>query len=289
VNRMCFHWFYQPLATYCLLFCFCVSPLSAQEPSSSEHDAFLNEVQEASFRYFAEQHNPYNGLVRDSATNRPNAAGSSPASIAGVGLALTAYPVAVERGWMSRATAQALTVRTLEYFLNQAPQHKGFFYHFLNFETGARVNHSELSPIDTALFLSGALFAAEYYDDTKIRDLARQIYERIDFPWMLNGGKTFAMAWAPETGFNRARWDVFSEGLLLYVLAIGSPTHPIPVESWREILRPAGSYRDYRLIQMPPLFTHQYPHIWLDLRGQNDGLADYFENSVNATRANRAF
>jgi hypothetical protein len=261
----------------------------AQEPAAVDHDSFLNEVEQSAFRFFEDHHNPHNGLVRDSAPNRPGATTNSPASIAGVGFALTAYPVAVERGWMSRASAYELTVRTLEFFLNNAEQHKGFFFHFLNFETGERVNHSELSPIDTALFLAGALFAAEYYNDAKIRDLVRQVYERVDFSWMLNKGKTFALSWSPETGFNKARWDHFDESLLLYVLAIGSPTHPIPVESWREILRPVGSYRDYRMIQMPPLFTHQYPHIWLDLQDQNDGLADYFQNSVNASRANRAF
>lgn len=323
----------------------CSSCALAQGSPASDRDAFLNEVQEASFRYFAEQHNPHNGLVRDSAPNRPDAAGNAPASIAGVGFALTAYPVAVERGWMSRASAYALTLRTLDFFLHQAPQYKGFFYHFLNFETGERVNHSELSPIDTALFLSGALFASEYYDDAKIRELTQKIYERVDFKWMMNEGKShsssekpkvngaspninqfpprgnwgnpdyhqgkedksqdspgnllgkedgsqgkpLALAWSPETGFSKARWDHFDESLLLYVLAIGSPTHPVPAKIWREILRPVGSYRDYRLIQMPPLFTHQYPHIWLNLMGQNDGIADYFENSVNASRANRAF
>jgi len=274
----------------CYTLCALAFPMAvaAQEPPV-DHNAFLDEVQQSAFRYFEEQHYPYNGLVRDSAPNRPGVASNAPASIAGVGFALTVYPVAVERGWMSRASARELTVRTLEFFLRDAEQHKGFFYHFLNFETGERVGHSELSPIDTALFLAGALFAAEYYDDPKIRDLVQKIYERVDFPWMLNKGKTFALAWSPETGFNKARWDHFDESLLLYVLAIGSPTHPIPAESWREILRPVGSYQNYRLIQMPPLFTHQYPHIWLDLRGQNDGLADYFENSVNASRANRAF
>lgn len=266
-----------------------VSPLSAQDSSSINHDLFLDDVQRSAFRYFDEQHNPHNGLVRDSAFNRDARVNNAPASIAGVGFSLTVYPVAVERGWMSRASARMLTVRTLEFFLYHADQHKGFFYHFLNFETGKRANHSELSPIDTALFLAGALFAAEYYDDAKIRDLVEKIYERIDFSWMLNQGKTFALAWSPETGFSKARWDHFDESLLLYVLGIGSTVHPIPVESWREILRPVGSYQNYRLIQMPPLFTHQYPHIWLDLRGQNDGFADYFENSVNASRANRAF
>ena len=274
----------------CYALCVIDFPLAiaAPEPSAS-HEASLNEIQEKAFRYFEEQHNPYNGLVRDSAPNRPGGVSNAPASITGVGFALTVYPVAVERGWMSRASAHALTVRTLEFFLQNAPQHEGFFYHFLNFETGERVSRSELSPIDTALFLAGALFAAEYYDDAEIRDLVQKIYERVDFPWMLNKGKTFALAWSPETGFSKARWDHFDESLLLYALAIGSPAHPVPVESWREILRPVGSYRDYRMIQMPPLFTHQYPHVWLDLRGQNDGFADYFQNSVNASRANRAF
>jgi len=268
---------------------FCFPCFAEAKEISANHDAFLEEVQEKSFRYFQEQHNPHNGLVRDSAPNRPGAASGAPASIAGVGFALTAYPVAVERGWMSRASAYALTVRTLEFFLHDAPQHKGFFYHFLNFETGERENHSELSPIDTALFLAGALFAAEYFDDAKVRELAREIYERVDFPWMLNKGKHFALAWSPETGFSKARWDHFDESLLLYVLAIGSPSHPVPADSWQTVLKPVGSYRDHRMIQMPPLFTHQYPHVWLNLMGQNDGFADYFENSVNASRANRAF
>lgn len=250
---------------------------------------FLEEVQQSAFRYFAEQYHPYTGLVRDSAPNRPGATSNAPASIAAVGFALTSYPVAVERGWMGRDSARALTMRTLGFFLDHAQEHKGFFYHFLNFETGERLNHSELSPIDTALFLAGALFAAEYFDDPGIRDFVQRIYERVDFPWMLNKGKSFALAWSPETGFNKARWDHFDESLLLYVLAIGSPTHPVAEEAWRGILRPVGSYRNHRLIQMPPLFTHQYPHIWLDLRGQNDSFADYFENSVNASLANRAF
>ncbi len=264
--------------------------LPAEDDSASlSDDAFLEMVQEKSFRFFQHEHNPHNGLVRDSTSNHENGFDNAPASIAATGFALTAYGVAVEHGWMSRASAYTLTVRTLEFLLRQAAQHHGFFYHFLDIETGQRVSQSELSPIDTALCLAGALFAAEYFDDAKIRDLVRELYERIDFPWMTHGGKTLALAWSPETGFHKQRWDRFDESLLLYVLAIGSPTHPIPAESWKEISRPVGSYRDYRMIQMPPLFTHQYPHIWLDLRNKNDGLADYFQNSVNASLANRAF
>ncbi|HNX68141.1 MAG TPA: glucoamylase family protein [Candidatus Omnitrophota bacterium] len=272
-----------------LLGIFPSASFAGPETIDPARDEFLNTVQERAFRFFEQEVNLHNGLLHDSSPNCEGAAGNTAASIAGVGFALSAYPVAVERGWMSRAKAIALTERTLRFFLNEAPQEKGFFYHFLNVETGERANHSELSPIDTALFLAGALFAAEYFDDPKLRELAGAIYGRVDFPWMMNGGKTLALAWSPETGFSRQRWERFDESLLLYVLAIGSPAHPIPAESWREIQRPVGSYRDIRLIQMPPLFTHQYPHIWLDLRGKNDGLADYFQNSVNATLANRAF
>ena len=138
-------------------------PLSAQEPS---RDEFLDLVQRQTFEFFRQESNPYNGLVRDSAPNREGSVGNAPASIAGTGFALTAYPVAVERGWMSRQAASTLTVRTLEFFLRQAPQQRGFFYHYLHFENGQRANQSEISPIDTALFLAGALFAAEYLRTT---------------------------------------------------------------------------------------------------------------------------
>ncbi|MGI6241637.1 MAG: glucoamylase family protein [Candidatus Omnitrophota bacterium] len=255
----------------------------------AEDEAFLEEVQERSFRYFEEQVNPYNGLVPDSAPHQGHLKSRAPASIAAVGFALTAYPVGVERGWMERGKALELTRRTLEFFLNHADQERGFFYHFLDLETGKRAGKSELSPIDTALFIAGAIFAAEYYGDPGIRDLARRLYERVDFPWMTNQGKTFALAWSPESGFSRLRWDHFDESLLLYVLAIGAPGKPLPPEVWKAIRRPVGSYRNYRLIQMPPLFTHQYPQIWLDLKNKNDGFADYFENSVRATLANKAF
>lgn len=270
-----------------LFLVFCAPSLAA--PDSMAHDALLDKIQEQSFRFFHQEHEPANGLVRDSARNYEGGENNGPASIAATGFGLTLYPVAVERGWMSRMAARALTKRTLEFFLYQAPQEKGFFYHFLNPRTGERASRSEISPIDTAIFLAGALFAAEYFDDAEIRDLATKLYERVDFPWMMNQGDHFALAWTPETGFDKRRWDHFDESLLLYVLAIGSPTHPVPADSWNTILRPVGSYQHYRLIQMPPLFTHQYPHIWLDLRNKNDGLADYFQNSVNATLANRAF
>ncbi|MCM8775229.1 MAG: hypothetical protein NC930_02585 [Candidatus Omnitrophica bacterium] len=252
-------------------------------------EELLDLIQRKAFDYFVMENNPKNGLVQDRAHNFQKGAVRSAASIAATGFGLTAYGVGVERGWMDRSQAYDMVQRTLEFFLHQAPQEHGFFYHFLNMDTGARVGRSELSPIDTSLFLAGAFFAAQYFDSPSLKDLTKQIYERVDWDWMLHGGRTLALAWSPEGGFHKARWDHYSECLMMYLFAIGSPTHPIPASSWQAILRPVGSYQNYRLIQMPPLFTHQYSHIWIDFRNQKDGFADYFKNSVNASLANRAF
>ncbi|HTL47002.1 MAG TPA: glucoamylase family protein [Verrucomicrobiae bacterium] len=256
---------------------------------SPEDEDMLDQISRKAFDFFVQEADRKTGLVKDRANNFKRGAGNSPASIASTGFALTAWGVGAERGWIDRGTATELARRTLRYFLDEAPQEHGFFYHFLNFRTGARVKNSELSPIDTMLLLAGVLFAAEYFQDAEIESLAQKIYERVDWPWMMHGGDTLALAWSPEDGFSKYRWDHYSESMLMYLMAIGSPTHPIPAESWKKILRPVGSYGGYHVIQMPPLFTHQYSHIWVDFRNKNDGYADYFQNSVNATLANRQF
>ena len=252
-------------------------------------EQLLETIQRKSFDYFVSERDPKTGLVRDRADNFRGGLKAHPASIAATGFALTAYGLGVSRDWMDRRTAVKATRQTLSFFLNKAQHEHGFFYHFLDMKTGKRYGSSEISPIDTALLMAGALFAAEYYEDEEIRRLSQEIYERIDWKWMLNGGKTLALSWAPEQGFNRYRWDAYNELMIMLLLAIGSPTHALPPSSWDEIRRPVGSYSGYRLIQMPPLFTHQYSHAWIDFRDQNDGHADYFVNSVNATLANRAF
>lgn len=269
---------------------FILSPQPSQaapEPLSDE--AFLELIQRKSFDYFIQESNPVNGLIRDRAPNARTGTSRAPAAIAGVGFALTAYGVAVERRWMDRATALEKTRRTLEFFWKHAQQEHGFFFHFLDMQTGERSIQSEVSPIDTALFLAGALFATEYFQDEQIRSLTNQIYERVDWKWLLRDGKTLTMAWSPETGFTRHKWNHYNEGLILYLLAIASPSHPIPAESWQHLVRSSGSYGNHRLIASPPLFTHQYSHIWIDFRDKNDGFADYFKNSVEATLANRQF
>ena len=247
----------------------------------------LDEIQKRALDYFVRERNPQNSLIRDWAWNKP-VNSDSLFTIAGTGFALTAYGVGVERGWLDRGEAIAMTKIALRFLHDEAPTEHGFFYHFMN-DKGNPVNGTELSPIDTTLAVAGVLFAARYFDDPEIKSLANDIFNRIDWPWMLNGGKTFAMAWSPKNGFQKNKWNNYDESTLMYLLALGSPTHPIPAESWHAVHRRVGSYKSHRVTQCPPLFTHQYPHIWIDFRNKNDGFADYFENSKQATLAHRQF
>ena len=272
-----------------LAFCLCLQPPLGAKSVPLSDEQLLELIQKQSYGFFAREPSRRTGLVADRASNLSQGMISAPASIAATGFGLSALGVAEKNGWVEPAYARGLARRTLLFFLENAPEEHGFFYHFLNKETGERVKNSELSPIDTALFLAGALFIADYFDDPDLRNLAVKIYERIDFPWMLNGGEHLALAWSPEQGFSKYRWDHFDESLLLYILALGSPTHPIDPQSWKTLRRPAGSYGEMHIIQMPPLFTHQYPHLWIDFRDKNDGFADYFQNSVNASKIQRIF
>ena len=264
-----------------------------QNPFNREGDAFLDRVQKQTFRYFTDCVNPTNGLVMDKALNLPASEAfvdfsHSAASIAGVGFALTVYPVGVERGWMTRDSALALTRTTLKFFYDKMKHQHGFFYHFVDMHTGERAMNCEISSIDTAIFLAGALFAAQYFNDREIHELAEQLYSRVDWVWMCGGKKYVSMGWTPEKGFIPASWDHYSEGLLLYILALGAPEHPVSPELW-DFQRIWGRYRGHTCLINPPLFTHQFPQVWLDLRGKRDRYADYFESSRQATLANRAF
>jgi hypothetical protein len=263
--------------------------LYAQIELGLSDEALLEKIQKHAFLYFAEERQPETGLVKDHAFNLVDKPSLAQSSIAATGFGLAAYAVGAEHDWIDRQTAKDWTRQTLQFFLNQAQNEHGFFYHFLDPRTGKKTKHTELSPIDTAILLAGILFAAEYYEDPEIRQLADAIYERVDWNWMLNGGKSFALSWSPSEGFSKLRWDHYDESMILYLLALGSPSHPIPADTWKGLSRPVGSYKNYRLIQMPPLFTHQYSHIWIDFKNKNDGYADYFQNSVNATLANRQF
>jgi hypothetical protein len=253
--------------------------------ASSPDEQFLDKLEYDSIMYFAGESNPANGLVKDS--SRPGA----PCSVAAVGFALAAMCVGESRGWIDRSDAYDRVFKILKTFRDNVPTERGFYYHFLDMRTGARAWNSELSSIDTALFLAGALFAGEYFKGTEAEKIAGELYERVEWPWMLNGKKMLCMGWKPESGFLWYYWDTYSEAAILYALAIGSPTHPIPQDSWLAWSRPVGSYKDFKLVHSytGSIFTYQYSHAWIDFRGLYDGDIDYFINSREASRANRAF
>ena len=256
----------------------------------------LKKLQKDTFGYFLKETNTENGLVPDSTKE------NSPCSITAVGLALSCYPVAIENGLIERNEAVKRTLTTLKFFW-QSPQgkdinaigYKGFFYHFLDMKTGKRAWKSEVSTIDTTFFLAGVLACGQYFDkDTKdekeIRTLADALYRRVDWHWALNGGDLVSMGWKPEKGFLRYRWEGYSEALILYVLALGSPTFPVSAKSYKAWTK---SYRwkklyDIEFLYAGPLFIHQLSHCWIDFRGITDEYMlskgiDYFENSRRAT------
>jgi len=275
---------------------------SAAKLATSEI-AFLDSLQRDTFRYFWETTNPKNGLVPDRAP-RP-----SFASIAAVGFGLTSYLVGVERGYVTRQQAAERTLNTLRFFAN-APQsdqptgvagYKGFFYHFLDMKTGERFRQVELSTIDTALLLGGVLSAQTYFDqnnpaETEIRQLAGQIYGRADWTFFQVRPPSISMGWHPETGFIKADWKGYNEALLLYVLALGSPTHPVEPEVWTNWTKTYdwATFYGQTHVNFDPLFGHQYSHVWIDFREIQDPYMreqgiDYAENSRRATYANRAY
>ena len=259
-------------------------------------DAELRLLQQEAFGYFLHETSPINGLVID------KTAPDWPASIAATGLALAAYPVGVERGFMSRAAAVERTLKTLRFFWNspQGPEpdatgHHGFYYHFLNMRTGRRVWQCELSTVDSAFLLAGALTAGAYFDgktadEQEIRTLADELYLRADWQWAQNKGDTVTHGWKPESGFIKYRWEGYDEAMLLYILGLGSPTHPLPESSYAKWASTYEWKRCYGFdyLYAGPLFTHQLSHIWIDFRGIRDAFMrakgiDYFENSRRAT------
>lgn len=258
--------------------------------------AELEKLQRETFGYFVKEANPSNGLIADK--TQPGA----PSSIAAVGLALSSYPVGVVRGFMSRADAVQRTLATLRFFdasvqgtEADATGYKGFYYHFLDMRSGRRVWECELSTVDTAFLLAGMLTAAAFFlgdadDEREIRELADKLFRRVDWQWAQNGGVTVCQGWRPESGFLSYRWQGYDEAMFLYLLGLGSPTYPLPAESyaaWTSSFQWRRIY-GHELLYSGPLFTHQISHLWFDLRGLRDEYmrskdSDYFENSRRAT------
>ena len=271
-------------------------------PPDELSDADLEKLQLDSFQYFLDSTNPRNGLVADSTRE------GSPSSIAAVGLGLTAYPVAVERGFLSRRDAVERVGSTLRFFWEagqsesrDATGNRGFFYHFLDMTSGKRVWDCEISTIDSAYLFAGALTAAEYFQgadegERRIRELARAIHARADWDWARNGGDAVSLGWTPESGFLAGRWTGYSEALVLYVLGLGSPGKALPAESYRAW---TATYEWRTVHGIPflfagPLFIHQLSHVWIDFRGIRDEFMrergiDYFENSRRATLAQQRY
>jgi hypothetical protein len=263
---------------------------------SPERQKLLSELQSDAFKYFVNEVNPANGLVADCTKK------GWPSSIAAVGMALAAYPVGVEHNFISREEAIVRTLGKLRFFANSeqsksptATGYKGFYYHFLDMQTGRRAWQCELSTIDSTFLFAGMLSAAAYFDresaaENEIRALADKLYRRADWQWAINGGATLTHGWLPETGFLRYRWGGYDEALLAYILALGSPTFPLSFESFK---RYTSSYQwkriyDYEYLFAGPLFTHQFSHVWIDFREIQDEFMrqhdlDYFENSRRAT------
>lgn len=279
--------------------------------------AFSEELTERTFRYFWDTTDTERCLAPDRWPSNPFS------SIAATGFALTAYGIGAERGYVTRAEA-ALRTRDCLRFYWTAPQgpeaagktgYKGFFYHFLRNDDGTRFKTNELSTVDTSLFLGGALFAQSYYDrndpvEAEIRDLAEKIYARVDWTFVqrtrtgtqaanLANSHGITMGWKPEKGFETHDWVGYNEGMLVYVLALGSPTHPVGKDAWdkgwaADLEKDWGSYYGQQHLQFEPMFGHQYSHVWVDFRGIRDAFMrgkgiDYFENSRRATLAQRAY
>ncbi|WEN15601.1 glucoamylase family protein [Rhodanobacter sp. AS-Z3] len=267
-----------------------------------DDDALLERLQRAAFDYFVQTMNPQNGLIPD--TSRDN----SPVSIAVVGFALSAYPAAVDRGWIDRAEAVRRSLLALHFFADSdqsgsptATGYKGFYYHFLDIHSGQRVWQSELSMIDSALLIAGMLTAASYFQadnaaEAELRELVDALYRRVDWCWSQDGGDTIRQGWKPECGYLHYGWEGYSEAIVLYALAMGSPTHPVSADCY------AGWVATYQwenlygqdFLYAGPLFVHQFSQAWVDLRGIRDAFmrekcSDYFENSQRAVHVQRCY
>jgi hypothetical protein len=255
---------------------------------SPEDTAVLDDLQRRSFRFFEEQADPTTGQVRDRARTdgSPHDANHRDiASIASTGFGLTGLCIAAERGWLPRDEAVARARTTVLFLANQMPHEHGWFYHFVDAKTGARAWKSEVSSIDTALLMAGVLSARRCFSsDAALVGASDLVYRRIDFTWM---------GWRPESGFLAARWEHYCELMILYLLAIGSPTHAIPPAAWYAWSRPTVSFEGYSFIGgADPLFVHQYSHAWVDFRGRRESRAphiEWWQNSITATHAHKAF
>lgn len=255
----------------------------------------LDNIIKRGVSYFWEMANPNTGLVRDS-TKYPDE--PWPASIAATGFGLTALPIGAERGWLDNDAVYDRILTTLKFVRDNVEGKNGYFYHWVENSTGNRwvpegdYEPSEVSSIDTALLIAGALTAGEYYKGTKVEDIAHSIYENVQWDWLLSDDNIMYHGWSPERGFLPNRWSYYSEAMILYLLAMGAPNHSIPSEAWDAWSRPIKNLLTRRAYVYSPsesLFTYQFSHAWIDFRNKHDNYANYYQNSINAAYNNRDF
>ena len=266
-------------------------PANPPQPTflSPDDHQFLEELEQANFLYFVEQANPQTGLVRDRCNARVSAS-STVASIAATGFGLTALCIGHQRGFIALSDASAQVLATLRFLWKNMPVHRGFFYHWADINTGERTWNSEVSSIDTALLLCGVLTCRQHFPDSEIRELAHRIFNRADWTWLSEDTTLLPHGWTPEIGFLPYRWDLYSELMAMYLLGLGSYSHPLQADMWKAWKRTLFEYEGLRYIgSFAPLFVHQYSQAWFDFRNQRDQYADYFQNSVIATDVHRLF
>ena len=253
---------------------------------TAEDEQFLDDLQRRGIQFFIDEADPETGLMPD--RGKANGGGGDVASIASVGFGLTALCIGAERGWVPRQDVYDRSIRVLKFLRDKVPHAHGHFYHFLDMRTGQRVWDSEASNIDTAILMAGAITVRQLFPNTELASIVNELYQRVEWGWLVRPDGRLCMGWKPESGFIDAHWDQFNEGTLIFLMAMGSPTHPLPPEAWQSWERkPVMQYEGMTFLQCPPLFTQQFPQCWFDLRGLRDDSVDYFRNSQLATRAQR--
>jgi len=267
------------------------TPEPAMGPSTlaPEDDQFLEELEKANFLFFWEQGDAQTGLVKDrSRANPPDT--TTVASIAATGFGLTAICIGQQRGYVSMSDARERVITALRFLLKKMPTHRGFFYHWADVKTGDRIWDSEISSIDTAILLCGILTCREHFRYGEISKLAYEISRRVEWTWLSEDTTLLPHGWSPEGGFLPYRWDYYSELMMMYLLGLGSSSHPLPADAWNAWKRTTFEYDGLRYIgSFAPLFVHQYSQAWFDFRGKRDHYADYFRNSITATEVHKRF
>jgi len=269
------------------------SPASTAQSGSlsNEDDQFLDELEKTTFQYFWDQANPKTGLVKDRCNVRNDNDANVVGSIASTGFGLTALCIGANREYIQKPAALERVLVTLRSLWGKLPNHRGFFYHWANINTGERVWDAEVSSVDTAILLCGVLTCREYFSNAaEVQALADDIFDRVEWTWLSEDTSLLPHGWTPEVGFLPYRWDNYSELMMMYLLGLGSTNYPLRDDAWSAWKRLKFEYDGQRYIgSFAPLFVHQYSQAWFDFRGRRDKYADYFQNSVVATDVHRRF